>query len=81
MPGQIGADLAHPSALSWYDADHLLIVNQVPPGPQLAEVPIDGARSSSQGIEPDMTSIASAGPDNKLFAGLQTGAWPVPGSR
>src|SRR6266496_5306390 len=29
--GQIGADLTHPSALSWYDADHLLVVNQVPP--------------------------------------------------
>ena len=71
--GQIGADLAHPSALSWYDADHLLIVNQVPPGPQLEEVPVDGDRSSSQGIEPDMTSIAAAGPDNELFAGLQTG--------
>ena len=26
--GQIGADLAKPSALSWYDADHLLVVNQ-----------------------------------------------------
>ena len=71
--GQIGADLTHPSALSWYDADHLLVVNQVPPGPQLAEVPVDGDRSSSQGIEPDMTSIAAAGPGNSLFAGLQTG--------
>jgi hypothetical protein len=71
--GQIGADLTHPSAMSWYDADHLLIVNQLPPGPQLEEVPVDGDRSSSQGIEPDMTSIAAAGPDNSLFAGLQTG--------
>ena len=71
--GQIGADLSHPSALSWYDADHLLVVNQVPPGPQLAEVPVDGDRSSSQGIEPDMTSIAAAGPGNSLFASLQTG--------
>ncbi len=70
---QIGADLAQPSALSWYDADHLLVVNQVPPGPQLEEVPVDGDRSSSQGIEPDMTSIAAAGPGNSLFAGLQTG--------
>ncbi len=70
---QIGADLTHPSALSWYDADHLLVVNQVPPGPELEEVPVDGDRSSSQGSEPDMTSIAAAGPGNSLFAGLQTG--------
>jgi hypothetical protein len=71
--GQIGADLHQPSALSWYDADHLLVVNQAPSGPQLEVVPVDGDRSSYQGIEPDMTSIAAAGTRNSLFAGLQTG--------
>jgi hypothetical protein len=71
--GQIGADLHQPSALSWYDADHLLVVNQAPSGPQLEVVPVDGDRSSYQSIEPDMTSIAAAGPRNSLFAGLQTG--------
>ena len=34
---------------------------------------MDGDRSSSQSIEPGMASIAAAGPDNPLFAGLQTG--------
>jgi hypothetical protein len=71
--GPVGADLTRPSALSWYDADHLLVVNQAPLGPQLEEVPVDGDRSSYQGIEPDMTSIAAAGPGNGLFVGLQTG--------
>lgn len=71
--GQLGADLSAPSALSWYDADHLLVVNQSAAGPQLEEVPVDGDRSSNQGIEPDMMSIAAAGPHNSLFAGLQTG--------
>jgi hypothetical protein len=71
--GQLGADLTRPSALSWYDADHLLVVNQASYGPQLEEVPVDGDRSSSQSIEPGMVSIAAAGPDNGLFAGLQTG--------
>jgi hypothetical protein len=71
--GQVGADLSLPSALSWYDADHLLVVNQAGPGPQLEEVPVDGDRSSYQGPEPDMTSIAAAGPRNGLFVGLQTG--------
>ena len=73
IAGPIGADLHAPSALSWYDADHLLVVNQAPSGPQLEEVPVDGDRSSSQSIEPGMASIAAAGPDNPLFAGLQTG--------
>jgi WD40 repeat protein len=71
--GQLGADLTRPSALSWYDADHLLVVNQSSDGPQLEEVPVDGDRSSYQGIEPEMTSIAAAGPHNDLFVGLQTG--------
>ena len=71
--GQIGADLTQPSALTWYDADHLLVVNQASSGPQLEEVPVDGDRSSYQSIEPDMVSIAAAGPDNGLFVGLQTG--------
>ncbi len=44
--GQIGADLTQPSALSWYDADHLLVVNQSASGPELEEVPVDGDRSS-----------------------------------
>jgi hypothetical protein len=70
---QLGADLTRPSALSWYDADHLLVVNQASYGPQLEEVPVDGERSSYQGIEPEMTSIAAAGPHNGLFVGLQTG--------
>jgi WD40 repeat protein len=70
---QIGADLTQPSALSWYDADHLLVVNQASYGPQLEEVPVDGDRSSYQGIEPEMASIAAAGPNNGLFVGLRTG--------
>jgi hypothetical protein len=71
--GQIGADLAAPSALTWYDADHLLVVNEAASGPQLEVVPVDGDRSSYQNIEPGMASIAAAGPGNSLFAGLQGG--------
>jgi len=71
--GQIGADLAAPSALTWYDADHLLVVNEAASGQQLEVVPVDGDRSSYQSIEPGMASIAAAGPGNSLFAGLQGG--------
>ena len=71
--GQVGADLVAPSALSWYDADHLVVVNQATADPQLAEVPVDGDRSSYQGIEPGMASVAAAGPGNRLIATLRTG--------
>ncbi len=71
--GQLGADLTDPTALSWYDADHLLVVDQADNGPQLFEVPVNGDRSTFQSIEPGMISITAAGPHNSLFASLQTG--------
>ena len=70
---QVGADLSAPLALSWYDADHLLVVNSSAAGPEVEEVPVDGDRSSYQGIEPGLASIAAAGPRNLVFGGLQTG--------
>jgi Lipoprotein LpqB beta-propeller domain/Sporulation and spore germination len=77
--GQLGADLAQPVSLSWYDADHLLVVDQADSGPQLFEVPVNGDRSTFQSIEPGMISIAAAGPHNDLFASLSTGqlVWSV----
>jgi Lipoprotein LpqB beta-propeller domain/Sporulation and spore germination len=71
--GQLGVDLADPTALSWYDANHLLAVDQADIGPQLFEVPVNGDRSTFQSIEPGMISITAAGPKNGLFASLQTG--------
>lgn len=71
--GPIGADLHAPSALSWYDADHLLVVNQSPAGSQLEEVPVNGDQSTFRGIELGMVSVAASGSRNYLYAGLQTG--------
>ena len=71
--GQLGADLAQPASLSWYDADHLLVVDQADVGQQLFEVPVNGDRSTFQSIEPGMISITAAGPHNDLFASLSTG--------
>ncbi len=68
--GQLGADLAQPTSLSWYDADHLLVLDQADVGPQLFEVPVNGDRSTFQSIEPGMISITAAGPQNDLFASL-----------
>ena len=74
--GQLGADLAQPTSLSWYDADHLLVVDQADIGPQLFEVPVNGDRSTFQSIEPGMISITAAGPHNDLFASLLPASWP-----
>ena len=68
----VGTDVSTPSALTWYDADHLLVVAQTTAGPGLEEVPIDGDRSTAMGVEPSMISITAAGTANALYAGLQT---------
>jgi lipoprotein LpqB-like beta-propeller protein/sporulation and spore germination protein len=68
----VGADVSDPSALTWYDADHLLVVAQSSAGPGLDEVPVDGDHSTAMGVQPGMVSITAAGPLNALYASLQT---------
>jgi hypothetical protein len=68
----VGTDVTDPMALSWYDADHLLVVAQSTAGPTLDEVPVDGDTSTVIGVQPNMVSIAAAGSLNPLYAGLQT---------
>lgn len=72
----VGADVSAPSALTWYDADHLLVVAQSAAGPELEEVPVDGDRSTPMGVQPTMVSVTAAGPLNPLYAGLQTNPNP-----
>jgi hypothetical protein len=68
----VGADVSDPSALTWYDADHLLVVAQSSAGPGLDEVPVDGDHSTAMGVQPGMVSVTAAGPLNALYASLQT---------
>jgi hypothetical protein len=68
----VGTDVTDPTALSWYDADHLLVVAQSTVGPTLDEVPVDGDSSTVIGVQTNMVSIAGAGSLNPLYAGLQT---------
>lgn len=67
----VGTDVSAPTALTWYDADHLLVVAQTTAGSALEEVPVDGDHSTSMGVEPNMVSITAAGSSNPLYAGLQ----------
>ena len=84
--GQIGTPAAHPYisqvtplgpnitdaiALTWYDADNLLVLDRTSGGNTLWEVPVDG----QQAIGPEVTplgavSIAADGAANALVAGL-----------
>ncbi len=68
----VGTDVPAPIALTWYDADHLLVVAQTSAGPGLEEVPVNGDRSTIMGVEANMVSITAAGSFNSLYAGLQT---------
>ncbi|HEX9067083.1 MAG TPA: LpqB family beta-propeller domain-containing protein [Streptosporangiaceae bacterium] len=44
---RVGSDLSHPTALSWLDPDHLLVLNQTAPGrSEIYEVPLNGGAST-----------------------------------
>jgi hypothetical protein len=68
----VGTDVSAPIALTWYDADHLLVVAQTAAGSEPYEVPVDGDRSTAMEIQPNMVSITAAGTLNPMYAGLQT---------
>jgi hypothetical protein len=55
----IGASLTGPSALSWYDPDHLVVLA----GSQLYEVPANGGAADPLGpVPPGTQSVTAAGP-------------------
>jgi hypothetical protein len=70
----LGPGLTHPSSVDWYDADDLIVVNDVASGNTLAEVPVDGQQAQDLAVAPpDVTSITADGPANVLVAGLSGG--------
>ena len=71
----IGTELRHPpSQLTWYDADHLVVLSQSrTAGRQLWEVPVNGGTSTALVTESGTQSITAAGPANPMAAGLARG--------
>jgi lipoprotein LpqB-like beta-propeller protein/sporulation and spore germination protein len=65
--------LSGPSALTWYDEDHVLAITQSSPGTQLWEVPVNGDGPTLKNEQPDMVSITAAGPGNPLYLGMSVG--------
>jgi len=72
-PVQLGPDLVQPDALTWYDADDLIVLAGTSVK-TLSEVPVDGQNSSPpQDAPPGATSITADGSMNALVAGLTGG--------
>ncbi len=67
-PGLFG-----PSALTWYDEDHLLAITQQGTGTRLQEVPVNGDGPSLKSGPSGMASITAAGPQNALYVGMAAG--------
>ena len=65
--------LTEPSALTWYDEDHLLAITQQGVASQLWEVPVNGDAPVSKNSLPGMVSIAAAGAQNPLYLGMSAG--------
>jgi hypothetical protein len=68
---QLGTNLTDPVALTWYDADNLLVLAGTGGQNALYEVPVDGQQSSGPLLTPaGAISITAYGPDNAVVAGL-----------
>jgi hypothetical protein len=65
--------LTEPSALTWYDEDHLLAITQQGTASELWEVPVNGDAPVSKNSLPGMVSIAAAGAQNPLYLGMSAG--------
>lgn len=61
----IGAGLTDPAALSWYDADHVIVLSQS----QLYEVPVNGNASLPVGPATGAAQLTAAGPGQVATAG------------
>ena len=68
----IGPGIADPAALSWYDADDLIVLaNPGTGGARLDRVPVNGGQPTAITPEQRMVSLATAG--TQIVAGLRSG--------
>jgi Lipoprotein LpqB beta-propeller domain/Sporulation and spore germination len=67
----IGPNLTRPVSLAWYDADDLIVLNNLGSENTLWEVPVDGQQAQELPVAPSgVTSITADGAANVLVAGL-----------
>jgi len=81
QPVQLGPNITDPIALTWYDADDLLVLDGTGNGSTLWEVPVDGQSATRlPGVLAGAISITADGPLNALVAGLSNGGIDVSAS-
>jgi Lipoprotein LpqB beta-propeller domain/Sporulation and spore germination len=80
-PVRLGPNITDPIALTWYDADDLLVLDGMGNGSTLWEVPVDGQPATKlPGVLPGAVSITADGPMNALVLGLSGGGLEVSAS-
>ena len=68
---RLGPNILNPIALTWYDADDLLVLDQTDGQTTLWEVPVDGQPATeSPGVLPGAISITANSTQNALVAGM-----------
>lgn len=68
---RLGPNILNPIALTWYDADDLLVLDQTDGQTTLWEVPVDGQPAAeSPGVLPGAISITANSAQNALVAGM-----------
>jgi hypothetical protein len=72
-PVQISSQNVRFTALTWYDADHVIALSQRSSGPVLDEVAVNGEMLSPVPAEQGTVSITADGPSNPVVAGLSNG--------
>ncbi len=80
-PVRLGPNIINPMALTWYDADNLLVLNGPSARAILWDVPVDGQpATNSSGVLPYAVSITANSAKNALVVGLSTGRMEVSAS-
>jgi hypothetical protein len=75
---QLGSNITNPVALTWYDADNLLVLDGAGEHTSLWEVPVDGQPATKlQGELPGAISITANSAKNALVIGLADGQMEV----
>ena len=69
----ISAQSSHFTALTWYDADHVIALSQSSGNPVLDEIAINGGTPFPVPAEAGIVSITADGSSNPLVAGLSNG--------
>jgi hypothetical protein len=78
---QLGPNVTNPIALTWYDADNLLVIDGRGTQTTLWDVPVDGQPATElPGVLPGAVSITANSAQNVLVVGLSSGRMDVSAS-